>query len=357
MKLQHKSFQIAGFKVLDEEQGIIEAIVSVFNNVDAAKERIRPGFFTKSLQRKFPKGVWMHDWKQPVAKTLEAKELLPGDALLPPQLAILGGLYIKGQFNLGTQRGRDAYSDLSFGTVDEFSIGYQTTKDAYDAKSGVTDLIEGDLYEWSPVLVGCNPLTATLSIKGKYLGEYLEPSMTMAALNTLENSLYYFIASRLYDDDDQPLEDRMIEIRGAFDEFVQIALRTIEAIMSGAGEEDAQEAVKAIKALWPDPQDSKTGSHAGLVYSKHSEAALAAVQEWTNRTKEIKGLRTKEGRTLSAATRQRVQQCLDGIDELKQDLSDLLDSSDSSDGKSAPSSVEQLYTEFVLSCAAMDLAV
>jgi hypothetical protein len=49
-----------------------------------------------------PKGVWMHDWKTPVAKTLEAKELLPGDPLLPPVLKDNGGAYVKAQFNLGT---------------------------------------------------------------------------------------------------------------------------------------------------------------------------------------------------------------------------------------------------------------
>ncbi|MGB9178051.1 MAG: HK97 family phage prohead protease [Pyrinomonadaceae bacterium] len=354
MSLNHKSFQIVGFKVLDSEQGIIEAFVSVFNNVDAAKERIRPGFFNKSLQRKLPKGVWMHDWKQPIAKTLEAKEVLAGDAMLPPEIKDFGGLYIKGHINLGTQRGRDAHSDLSFGTVDEFSIGYETTKESFDAGSGVTDLIEGNLYEWSPVLVGCNDRTALVSVKGLYLGDYVESSMTMSALYTLENYLYYFISDKLYDDD-VPLEQRMTAIRGAFDEFRDIALRTIEAIMSGQSQEDAETAVKTIKALWPDPKESKAGSRAGLVYVKHSETALAAVQGWTNRTKELKELRTKEGRTLSSANRQRLQQCLDSLTDLEQELTDLLASTDDSSEKSLPSA-DQLYTEFVLTCTAIELA-
>ncbi|BDI29409.1 hypothetical protein CCAX7_14600 [Capsulimonas corticalis] len=255
MDLLYKTLPAYGVKTLDSAQGIMEAIVAVFDNVDAAGERIKAGAFTQSLERKYPKGVWMHDWMIPVAKTLEAKELLPGDPLLPAELAELGGLYVKGQFNLNTQRGREAFSDLDFGTVDEFSIGYVTRKDSIDSKTQVRDLIVIDLYEWSPVLVGCNPQTALIGVKqtpsgaqstpadaatapasvtpapqsqpalkennmpqenaslkfdnawfklqsktikagdievkAQYLGQYIESDMTYEALDTLVNALFY----------------------------------------------------------------------------------------------------------------------------------------------------------------------
>jgi HK97 family phage prohead protease len=163
MKLEHKSFKA---RVKAEDEGILEAIVSVFGNVDQAEERVLPGFFQESLAQKMPKGVWMHDWTAPVAKTLEAREILPGDPLLPDHLKELGGLYIKGQFNLDTQRGREAFSDLKFGIVDEFSIGYRNIVTQYDEEDKVLNLVKGELYEWSPVLVGCNRETALLSAKG-----------------------------------------------------------------------------------------------------------------------------------------------------------------------------------------------
>lgn len=165
MQLEHKTFPVIGVKAIDTDAGVVEAIVSVFNNVDSVQERVLPGFFADSLQSRKPKGVWMHDWAQPVAKTLEAVELAPGDQRLPSKLLSLGGLYIKGQFNLDTQRGREAFSDIKFGIVDEFSIGYVVTKDAFDQESGIRDLVKGELFEWSPVLVGANPATALLSAK------------------------------------------------------------------------------------------------------------------------------------------------------------------------------------------------
>ena len=162
--LRHKSVPVT-IVGTDADQGIIEAIVAVVGNVDSGRERIQPGFFTASLARKYPKGVWMHDWAQPVAKTLDVRELLPGDPLLPAHLATLGGYLVKGQFNLDTQRGREAFSDLKFGTVDEFSIGYLVIREQYQAKENVTDLLEGEWFEWSPVLVGMNRATALLSAK------------------------------------------------------------------------------------------------------------------------------------------------------------------------------------------------
>lgn len=164
MQLQRKSY--AGLvKTVSATQGIAEMFVSVFNVIDADNERVLPGFFKASLARKMPKGVWMHDWKQPVAKTLDARELAPGDSRLPDKIRSYGGLYVKGQFNLDTQRGREAFSDLTFGTVDEFSIGFTTEKSRAGDKAGVRDLVEGTLHEWSPVLVGACPETMLVGTK------------------------------------------------------------------------------------------------------------------------------------------------------------------------------------------------
>jgi len=135
----------------DGEKGMIEAYVSMFDNVDLGGDKIIRGAFADSLAKKLPKGVWMHDWNLPVAKTIEARE----DAK---------GLYIKAQFNLDTQRGKDAYSDVKFGIIDEFSIGYRVLDHEWQ-EDGTRVLKKLKLYEWSPVLAGMNPDTELLNIK------------------------------------------------------------------------------------------------------------------------------------------------------------------------------------------------
>src|SRR5438046_604777 len=100
MSVQRKTFGTVHFRAAKPDQGVAEMIVSVFNNIDAANEVVMPGFFARSLAtRRKPdgslkvKGVWSHDWETPVAKTLDARELLPGDPLLPADLKGLGGLW------------------------------------------------------------------------------------------------------------------------------------------------------------------------------------------------------------------------------------------------------------------------
>jgi HK97 family phage prohead protease len=164
METKRKSFETLGLKT-DAPQGLVECYVSVFNVIDRAGERILPGFFEESLKHKLPVGCWSHDWSQPVAKTLVCEERLAGDRRLPSEIRRYGGLYVKAQFNLGTTRGADAFSDLQFGTFSEFSIGYSVQRTRWNPTDGCLDLVEGELFEWSPVLAGCNPATVLVDAK------------------------------------------------------------------------------------------------------------------------------------------------------------------------------------------------
>jgi len=151
MDIQHKAYKS---NIDASDAGEITALVSVFGNTDFANEKVMPGAFTKSLQKKLPKGVVSHDWSKPCAKTLEAYETAEG-------------LVIRGQFNLDTQIGREAFSNVKFYGVaeQEFSIGYQVIKDSIEEKTGVRELHEILLHEWSPVLVGMNDQTQLLNLK------------------------------------------------------------------------------------------------------------------------------------------------------------------------------------------------
>ena len=164
MEITRKNFG-ADIKAPKEADGILEAIVNTFGIVDRTDERTVPGIFSASLEKKLPRGVWHHDWSKPIAKTLDARELLPGDSLLPESMKDLGGLYVKAQFFKEINDSWQAYLTLKNGLIDEFSIGYRMTKTQYNSETDVLDLIEGEWFEWSPVLVGANQATEILSIK------------------------------------------------------------------------------------------------------------------------------------------------------------------------------------------------
>lgn len=255
---EFKSFPAASVLSSDEHPGQIEAVVSVFDVVDKGKDKIKPGFFAKSLERKLPKGVWGHNWDAPIAKTLEARELAAGDPLLPDGLKALGGLYIKGQFNLDTQRGREAYSDIKFGIIDEFSIGYRTVKARKDEKSGVRELIEGDLFEWSPVLVGMNDRTALLSIKSAdgtepdpaKCGYGMDMPMSAtddpmeyaprAAAGAVVDRLMGSLGTALYgaiNDESVPWPDRRDKVATAIAAYESVLMSALDALLAGKSAE------------------------------------------------------------------------------------------------------------------------
>jgi HK97 family phage prohead protease len=152
-------------KAVDEPEGILEAIVNVFNIVDRTDERTMPGMAERSIAKKMPRGVWHHRWAEPIAKTLDARELKPGDPLLPEDLKEFGGLYIRGQFFKEITDSWQAFLKILNGLIDEFSIGYRVVKSMYNSDEEVWELHEIEWFEWSPVLVGANQATAVLSAK------------------------------------------------------------------------------------------------------------------------------------------------------------------------------------------------
>jgi HK97 family phage prohead protease len=159
---------ITGQISVDEAQGIVECFVSGVGNKDSVGDVVLPGAFTESLKRRKPRVVWGHDWNHPIGKVLDIYEVGPGDRRLPGKMkqAGIGGLYARVQFNLKSEKGREAFTNVSFyGEEQEWSIGYKTLDAIYDNERKANLLREVELYEVSPVLHGANQLTGTISIK------------------------------------------------------------------------------------------------------------------------------------------------------------------------------------------------
>lgn len=157
-------------------RGVIRAIVSVTGVVDDVADLIMPGAYAVTLKKRRPKCVDSHDWKLYLGRVLHIEEWKPGDARLPkktPQGAPwpkeAGALVATIQFNLRTQRGRDAYEMARFyaETGEAFwSIGYKVTPGLASKRGDGVRVIYGlDLYEVSPVLFGAHPMTSALEVK------------------------------------------------------------------------------------------------------------------------------------------------------------------------------------------------
>lgn len=158
---------------LDQAQGIVECFVAGIGNKDSVGDVCATGAFAKSLLRRKPRVVWGHNWNDPIGKVLEIYEVPPSDPRLPAKMraAGIGGLYAKVQFNLNSEKGREAFANVAFfGEEQEWSIGYKTIRAQFDQSAQANILYEVELYEVSPVLHGANQLTGTISVKNAEKG-------------------------------------------------------------------------------------------------------------------------------------------------------------------------------------------
>tara|TARA_R110000824_G_scaffold53298_1_gene147661 strand:- start:3793 stop:4644 length:852 start_codon:yes stop_codon:yes gene_type:complete len=152
-------------KSTDDETGTVTALVNSMGVVDADGDRLMPGAFEGSLLNLSQEPVavlWGHDSKEVVGKVVDGYEIGLSD-----NEAVL---YAEMLFNLKTQRGRDAYEDVKFGSVTQWSVGFNVASgdDIEIVKEGdshITNIKKLHLVEVSAVLRGASPGTGTVSVK------------------------------------------------------------------------------------------------------------------------------------------------------------------------------------------------
>jgi HK97 family phage prohead protease len=161
--------------------GYVCGYASVFGHVDAQREVVAPGAFTRSLrqwkgQSRQPAMLWMHDAGKPVG----IWESLREDA---------SGLAVEGRLAVRTQDGADAYELLKMGAVTGLSIGYRTVQSKLDSKSRVRTLTEVDLFEVSLVTFPANDQARIRAVKTPFPIADDEIRAIVERLRTMARSL------------------------------------------------------------------------------------------------------------------------------------------------------------------------
>jgi HK97 family phage prohead protease len=178
MTKEYKSFQSFETKI-DSDLGIVESIVAVMGNVDYGRDVIHPGAFTKTIseRRNKIKVLDMHNSDSVmriIGKPVEMREI--PKAQLPQELLkeypdATGGLWCKTQFLIDTPEGKGAFERIKSGALQEWSIGYDVLDSDFskvktkDGEVTVRNLRTIKLYEYSAVIWGMNPATATVDAK------------------------------------------------------------------------------------------------------------------------------------------------------------------------------------------------
>jgi hypothetical protein len=160
MKNKQRQFRMA-VKNLTED-GSFEGCLSPYNNIDEGGDLVEPGAYTKTIQENEGKliALWQHGVKDPI-----------GQLLLDDRP---DGLWCKGQLLLDIPEAKKAYLLMKAKIVRGLSIGYDAIK--AQVIDGVRHLKEIRLYEGSIVTFPMNTLALVADVKarGEAKGDFNE---------------------------------------------------------------------------------------------------------------------------------------------------------------------------------------
>lgn len=139
-------------------EGVIEGYASTYNAApDAQSDVVLPGAFTTALKDaqsgNFPVMLWSHRMEEPIGRWTGMEDT--------PK-----GLFVRGQLNLKTVKGREAFEHVKAGDANGLSVGYLTPENGREyVGQGTFHLKSVDLKEISIVTIPSNPAARISGVK------------------------------------------------------------------------------------------------------------------------------------------------------------------------------------------------
>tara|TARA_B100000902_G_scaffold306822_1_gene295610 strand:+ start:7160 stop:8449 length:1290 start_codon:yes stop_codon:yes gene_type:complete len=333
MDKEIKSFDLS-IKEDGEEKGSVEAVFSVYNNVDSDGDVVIPGAVKSGFANNQVPMVFAHKWDQPIGKgVIEEKD---------------DSAVFKGSFFMDTEAGKEAYNLVkSMGDLQQWSFGFRVNDSEVgkvqkdDSETQARFLKDLTVYEVSPVLVGANQETYTLAIKtgedtvyeakgevteekialdqdvfdneedakkrGKELGcegshthEVDGKEVFMPCVSHIQYEK--LVAAKEADTEEAPAEDE-----------------------KGYGKCDYNDSGKCAKEKEKDLEVSKNeSSMTGKRFSEEVKDVLAALDDLISRTKAIGILREKDGRKLSKEATTALRAVQDDLNDAWEELDEVI---------------------------------
>lgn len=135
----------------DEDEGTVEAVFSTFGIIDRDGDIVKAG----AIPEVDVPIAWSHDWRQPVGRgsiTTSRKEAK-----------------LTGHFFMSTEAGREAFNTVKeMAELQQWSWGFDVKEwkfEEVDGQEGIRIILDTEPMEVSPVIVGSNPATRTVSVK------------------------------------------------------------------------------------------------------------------------------------------------------------------------------------------------
>lgn len=215
-KVETKRVTLKSFGYLvkaDTAQGIVDAVVNVFGIIDLGDDMIHNGSYTPDENYMIHNGAYTRTLSERgnkvrvkvldshntgsifnvLGKPLEIREIGREELKsIAPEILMehpeaTGGLFTRTQYNLNTEKGREAFALISANDVNEYSIAL----DPLDTDFGKVSTPDGEkmvrhirtlrLWEYSPVVFGMNQATATTDVKAAEADKAEPKQMTLGS--------------------------------------------------------------------------------------------------------------------------------------------------------------------------------
>ncbi len=137
------------------EDGTFSGYASLFDKTDLGNDRVMRGAFKRSIEQRKPGGIRMlfqHNPDKPIGVWEELKE----DER---------GLFVRGRITSDVASGMEVLSLMRAGALDGLSIGFKTKRARRNAKSGIREILEVDLWEISVVTFPMLPEARVSQVK------------------------------------------------------------------------------------------------------------------------------------------------------------------------------------------------
>ena len=333
MDKEIKSFDLS-IKEDGEEKGSVEAVFSVYNNVDSDGDVVVPGAVKSGFANNQVPMVFAHKWDQPIGKgVIEEKN---------------DSAVFKGSFFMDTEAGKEAYNLVkSMGDLQQWSFGFRVNDSEVgkvqkdDSETQARFLKDLTVYEVSPVLVGANQETYTLAIKTgedtvyEAKGEVTEEKVALDedVFDNEEEAIKRAEelgceGSHIHDMDGKEVF-MPCSTYEAYEKLVAKKEADIEEAPAedekGYGNCDYNDSGKCAKEKEKDLEVSKTDSSmTGKRFSEEVKDVLAALDDLISRTKAIGILREKDGRKLSKEATTALRAVQDDLNDAWEELDEVI---------------------------------
>lgn len=252
----HRKSAPVNIKTTDDDTGKVEALVSVFGNVDHGGDRIVKGAFARSIKEWKANGdpipvVFSHQWGDLWS------HIGVVDDLEETEKGLLARYTLDVKDNPAAAQ---VYKLMKRRSLKEHSFAYGI-KDAATVKGGIQELRDLDIFEVGPTLKGMNPDTELHSVKSALEQADHKHNIKQQADADMQHMAEKYNAKTDTDDDTDDVDTKAgRSLSKANERRLRTAMESIASVLSSLGTPEDEENTE--KSSDEDETGSKDGQEA-----------------------------------------------------------------------------------------------